>query len=165
MKRNHIHFAQGLPGTKGVISGKMHSGHSSTLRSAYSSPSGMRSQADVMIYVDIAKALTDSYKFFVSSNNVVLCAGNEKGFLPPEYFLRVETAWKGYALPGYEGKRERTGKAKLKEHDEKHEQNLKDMGRKPGRKFKWEDPVKDLLEGDSWKKKEGDRHSDEKEES
>ena len=31
----------------------------------------------------------DGFKFYRSSNNVILCPGNEQGFLPPEYFERV----------------------------------------------------------------------------
>jgi len=135
MRRNHIHFAQGLPGTKGVIS-------------------GMRSQADVLIYIDIAKALTDNLKFFISANGVVLSAGNEEGFIPPEYFLRVETAWKNMPLPGYEGKREKKGKEKLREFDSKNEENVRKMGVKSRQKFKWEDPIQGLLDRPSAKEKE-----------
>lgn len=32
---------------------------------------------------------SDGFKFYRSSNNVILCPGNERGFLPPEYFERV----------------------------------------------------------------------------
>ena len=32
---------------------------------------------------------SDGFKFYRSSNNVILCPGNEQGFLPPEYFERV----------------------------------------------------------------------------
>jgi len=42
MKRNHIHFAAGEPGTDGVIS-------------------GMRKSAEVYIYIDLPKALKGNY--------------------------------------------------------------------------------------------------------
>ncbi|CAN0109768.1 unnamed protein product, partial [Hapterophycus canaliculatus] len=50
MKRTHIHFAPGLPGDTGVIS-------------------GMRKSCKVFIYVDVAAAMSDGVPFFRSSNN------------------------------------------------------------------------------------------------
>ncbi|XP_045605908.1 tRNA 2'-phosphotransferase 1 isoform X2 [Procambarus clarkii] len=70
MKRTHIHFAPGLPGESGVIS-------------------GMRSSCQILIYLDLAKALKAGFKFYRSANNVIMCSGNEGGYLPPEYFLKV----------------------------------------------------------------------------
>ena len=70
MKRNHIHFAKGLPGDSGVIS-------------------GMRQNAEVRIYIDIEKAISDGFEFFESSNGVILCAGDANGTLPTKYFKRV----------------------------------------------------------------------------
>ncbi|KAH9840037.1 KptA family-domain-containing protein [Rhodofomes roseus] len=80
MSRNHIHLAQGVPGS-GVIS--------------------MRNSSQILIYVDVQKALEAGIKFFLSANGVVLTEGDEKGFLGPQFFARVETA-KGEALPGWE---------------------------------------------------------------
>ncbi|CAF2362195.1 unnamed protein product [Rotaria sp. Silwood2] len=71
MNRTRIHFAPGLPKQSGVIS-------------------GMRSNAELYIYIDMEKALKDGFKFFVSNNNVILCSGNENGFIPPRYFRLVE---------------------------------------------------------------------------
>ncbi|EDR05123.1 uncharacterized protein LACBIDRAFT_153942, partial [Laccaria bicolor S238N-H82] len=73
MKRNHIHLAQGLPGHNGVIS-------------------GMRSSSQIFIYINIQAALSSGIQFFFSDNGVVLTAGDDKGFLKPEFFLRVENA-------------------------------------------------------------------------
>lgn len=70
MNRRHIHFAPGLPGEDGVIS-------------------GMRSSCEIYIYIDFTKALEAGFKFFRSSNNVILCSGDERGFLPPQYFAKV----------------------------------------------------------------------------
>ncbi|XP_077997135.1 tRNA 2'-phosphotransferase 1-like [Glandiceps talaboti] len=67
MKRNHIHFAPGEPGEDGVIS-------------------GMRGNCQVIIYLDLDKALQDGIKFFISANNVILSAGNEEGLIPAKYF-------------------------------------------------------------------------------
>ena len=70
MKRNHIHFAKGLPGDLGVIS-------------------GMRQNSEVRIYIDVAEAMKDGYEFFESSNGVILCPGNENGTLPSKFFKKV----------------------------------------------------------------------------
>lgn len=70
MQRNHIHFATGLPGDSGVIS-------------------GMRSSSQVLIFVDLDKAMNDGYQFFQSANDVILCPGNRQGILPSEYFSKV----------------------------------------------------------------------------
>ena len=80
MSRNHIHFATGLLGDDGVIS-------------------GMRGSCSVLIYVDLEKALHDGIKFFKSENGVVLTEGvKEEGRLPKDYFGKVvtttgETLW------------------------------------------------------------------------
>ncbi|GAB1610811.1 tRNA 2'-phosphotransferase 1-like [Argonauta hians] len=70
MKRTHVHFAVGEPGESGVIS-------------------GMRSSCQVMIYLNLALALKDGLKFYVSENNVILSKGDEHGFIRPKYFLKV----------------------------------------------------------------------------
>jgi len=71
MKRNHIHFATGLLGEEGVIS-------------------GMRHSCNVLIYIDLEKALKDGVKFFKSENGVVLTEGvNGEGYLPNDYFKKV----------------------------------------------------------------------------
>lgn len=71
MKRNHIHMASGLPGEGGVIS-------------------GMRSSCQVIIYIDVAKAMEAGVRFFKSSNGVILTQGlNDSGVLPPEFIQEV----------------------------------------------------------------------------
>ena len=73
MKRNHIHFATGLLGEDGVIS-------------------GMRYSCTVLIYLDLDKALKDGVTFFKSENGVVLTEGvNGEGYIPKEYFKKVVT--------------------------------------------------------------------------
>lgn len=62
----------------------------------------MRNSSQILIYIDVQKALDSGLKFFVSTNGVVLSEGDEQGFISPEYFRRVETSG-GKALPGWEG--------------------------------------------------------------
>lgn len=49
----------------------------------------MRSSANVLIYVNVQKAIDAGLKFFLSSNGVILTEGDESGYLRPEFFLRV----------------------------------------------------------------------------
>lgn len=62
----------------------------------------MRNSSQILIYIDVQKALDSGLQFFVSANGVVLSEGDERGFIPPEYFKRVENSG-GKALPGWEG--------------------------------------------------------------
>lgn len=150
MRRNHIHFAQGLPGAIGVVSGILPT--TEALMEILRLFKGMRRSADILIFIDMTKALTDDYKFFISQNGVVLCAGNESGLLPTKYFFRVETAWKNYAVPGYEGEKERRGSEKLEDFDEKHAENMEKLGKKAYRKYKWADPIQDVLGLETYRK-------------
>ncbi|CAD7973122.1 unnamed protein product [Amoebophrya sp. A25] len=69
--RNHIHLAQGMPESDHKIQ-------------------GMRSSAEVFIYVDVALALRDGMTFFLSKNGVILTPGHD-GWLAPKYFKNVKT--------------------------------------------------------------------------
>jgi len=74
MSRNHIHFAIGEIGAEGVIS-------------------GMRSSAQVLIYLDVAKAIADRVPLFLSSNSVILSPGiGSTGAIPTKYFSAVVRA-------------------------------------------------------------------------
>ncbi|XP_022083188.1 tRNA 2'-phosphotransferase 1-like isoform X2 [Acanthaster planci] len=70
MKRTHVHFAQGEPGENGVIS-------------------GMRRSCDLMIFLNLEKALQGGLSFFLSKNGVILCPGDENGLIHPRYFKQV----------------------------------------------------------------------------
>ncbi|KAJ0399003.1 hypothetical protein P43SY_008323 [Pythium insidiosum] len=71
MARNHIHMTPNEVPTGTVIS-------------------GMRTNCDVLIYVDVALALQDGIKFYRSSNNVILSPGaGDAGVIERKYFARV----------------------------------------------------------------------------
>lgn len=68
MRRNHIHFTNGL----------------SFLR-------GLRKTAEILIYIDFPKASEDRIKFYESENNVILSPGDVNGYIKPKYFFKVTT--------------------------------------------------------------------------
>ncbi|PSN67998.1 hypothetical protein BS50DRAFT_572974 [Corynespora cassiicola Philippines] len=84
MGRNHIHFASGLP-----------AGFKTQDSSALPVISGMRKSSTILVYIDIQAALAAGVKFFLSENGVILTEGNEQGFLPYEFFKRVESRKQG----------------------------------------------------------------------
>lgn len=69
MGRLHIHLSKGTLGSKVT--------------------SGVRNNVEIYIFIDLAKALTGGIKFYESENGVILTAGNEHGFLTPNYFQKV----------------------------------------------------------------------------
>jgi RNA:NAD 2'-phosphotransferase (TPT1/KptA family) len=70
MGRTNIHFANGLP---------------------HQVKSGMRRDCNVLIYIDVEKAMKDGCPFYVSSNDVILSPGfGDSKTIPPEYFLDVQ---------------------------------------------------------------------------
>lgn len=72
MRRTHIHFTASdrVDASIGVVSG-------------YSN------NCDLLIYLDICKAVRDGIEFFVSENNVILCSGNAQGYLDSKYFSKI----------------------------------------------------------------------------
>ena len=100
MKRNHIHFATGLPqppesstsnATKS-IQNKQENEHKQNTRPI----SGMRSTSQIYIYINGSKCGNDGIKFYKSDNGVILTAGiNEEGMLPLAYFDKVVDAATG----------------------------------------------------------------------
>lgn len=70
MNRQHIHFAQGMPGE--VVS-------------------GMRKSCQVYIYMNAAKCANEGIVFYKSANGVLLSPGKEDGTIPLEFIARVET--------------------------------------------------------------------------
>lgn len=69
---NELDMAIGMPGKKGVIS-------------------GMRGSCEVVVEINMVKAIKQGkIPFYISENQVILSGGvGEKGYLPPEYFRQV----------------------------------------------------------------------------
>ncbi|EPS72620.1 hypothetical protein M569_02136, partial [Genlisea aurea] len=79
MKRLHVHFSSGLPTDGEVIS-------------------GMRRDVNVLIFLDVGKALKDGMKLYVSDNRVILTEGFD-GIVPVKYFLKIESWPKRQPIP------------------------------------------------------------------
>lgn len=62
---------------------------------------GMRNSANILVYIDVQKALDAGIKFSLSANGVVLTEGDEAGYLRPQFFQRV-TDKKGNELSGWQ---------------------------------------------------------------
>ncbi|XP_049388440.1 uncharacterized protein LOC125852800 [Solanum stenotomum] len=71
MKRLHVHFSCGLPTDGEVIS-------------------GMRRDVNVLIFLDMRKALEDGMKLYISENRVILTEGID-GVVPVKYFQQLES--------------------------------------------------------------------------
>lgn len=83
MRRNHVHFAAGLP--SGFRSVK------ELDKESVSAPviSGMRNNSTILIFLDIRKAMDAGMKFWRSDNGVILSEGLD-GLVPLDFFKRVE---------------------------------------------------------------------------
>ena len=75
-RRQHIHFATSLP--------------TSTRREQ----SGMRASAEILIYLDVDRALREGMRIYRSTNDVILTAGFS-GLVHPRYFSKVQYYWRG----------------------------------------------------------------------
>ncbi len=86
MGRNHIHFALGVPGNAEPVI------------------SGMRKDAQILIYVDAKKAMDKGLKWWKSENEVVLTEGDERGMLGLEFVVRVEERKEGLGVLWEDGR-------------------------------------------------------------
>ena len=71
MARNAIHFSIGYNDENHV-------------------KSGMRLNCEIFIEINPQMAMFNGYEFFISQNKVILCPGNEEGYLPMEFVKRVK---------------------------------------------------------------------------
>ncbi|KAI5967269.1 TPT1 [Candida margitis] len=68
MNRNHIHFTC----------------------DEYSAISGIRKNANCLVYVDVEKCVDQGLQFYKSDNNVILCSGDENGIIGWDLIEKVE---------------------------------------------------------------------------
>ncbi|KAK6458683.1 phosphotransferase KptA/Tpt1 [Scheffersomyces xylosifermentans] len=67
MNRNHIHMTS----------------------REFSKISGIRYNADILVYIDVAKSMAAGIKFYKSLNNVILSEGDENGFISWKYYEKI----------------------------------------------------------------------------
>ncbi|XP_073309608.1 uncharacterized protein [Primulina huaijiensis] len=79
MKRLHVHFSCGLPTDGEVIS-------------------GMRRDINMLIFLDVRKAMEEGMKLYISDNRVILTEGFG-GVVPMKYFLKIESWPKREPIP------------------------------------------------------------------
>ena len=73
MNRTHIHFAC----NDNLVEGN-------------TNQSGIRANCEILIYLDMKKAMSDGIEFFVSDNQVILSPGlGKEGFIDKKYFDKV----------------------------------------------------------------------------
>jgi len=70
MSRTHIHFSCG-----DSLDGDV--------------KSGMRSDCELLIYVDAIQAIKDGVRFQISTNNVILSSGDNQGFVDLKYIWKI----------------------------------------------------------------------------
>lgn len=100
MKRTHIHLAQHYSHVKGAkaLPGPYKPVHIKPLISDILSRAGLRNNSQVLVYIDLDRALQAKIPFFLSANGVVLSKGDESGYLRPVFF-KVVTDAQGNPLP------------------------------------------------------------------
>lgn len=83
MGRNHVHCSTGVPGEGG--------GDQAGAAGAGAVISGMRGDAELLVYLDVRRSLEDgAMSWWVSENGVVLTEGvGEEGLVPAKYFKEV----------------------------------------------------------------------------
>ncbi|KAI3918277.1 hypothetical protein MKX01_041597 [Papaver californicum] len=74
MERLHVHFSSGMPTDGEVVS-------------------GMRRDVNILIFLDVGKALKEGMKLYISENKVILTEGFN-GIVPVKYIMKIET-WPG----------------------------------------------------------------------
>ncbi|KAI0439259.1 KptA family-domain-containing protein [Xylaria telfairii] len=112
MGRTHVHFGTGIPGDDGGA-GQVHDMEDEEGQEvAQNRPkviSGMRADAEVLIFVDVERALRDEksgeIKWWMSENNVVLTEGNADGLVPLKYFKEVRGRRQGVGLLWKDGEK------------------------------------------------------------
>nr|XP_022900938.1 tRNA 2'-phosphotransferase 1 [Onthophagus taurus] len=69
MTREHIHFTESIDKNKCI--------------------SGVRGNVEILIYIDLKKALDSGFKFYLSPNKVILSPGDINGIISSEFFFKV----------------------------------------------------------------------------
>jgi 2'-phosphotransferase len=112
MNRTHVHFGTGLPEDGKGDDAQVHDAGDEAKASADKAKgkpkviSGMREDAEVLVFVDVAQSLEDGdMKWWLSSNGVVLTEGNEEGLVPLKYVKEARGRKQGVGELWKDGKK------------------------------------------------------------
>lgn len=121
MGRTHVHFSTGIPGDEGGGGQHQHQQvHGVEDEVAGGDEprviSGMRADAELLIFVDVERALRDgegddegkgkgAMKWWLSENHVVLTEGNAEGVVPLKYFKEVRGRRQGVGVLWKDGEK------------------------------------------------------------
>nr|CAB3469378.1 unnamed protein product [Digitaria exilis] len=89
MARLHVHFSSGLPSHGEVKSGMF---------CPFLKNISIRHDVNILIHLDVRKALHDGMKLYISDNKVILTEGFD-GIVPVKYFEKIETWPKRTLVP------------------------------------------------------------------
>lgn len=111
MTRTHVHFGTGLPEDGGP--GAPQQAHDAADEEGGQAQqrrpkvvSGMRSDAEVLVFVDVAQSLRDGgMTWWRSSNDVILTEGDADGVVPLKYFKEVRGRRQGVGLLWKDGEK------------------------------------------------------------
>ncbi len=100
MGRNHVHFASGLPAGFAAFEGDEEKDGNDELKGEKKPVviSGMRNSSNVLIYIDLPRALSQGVRFWRSDNGVILSEGDPDGLIKVDFFKRVEDRRSGKTL-------------------------------------------------------------------
>lgn len=100
MARQHVHFGTGLlPADAGNDVGAGEDGKPKVI-------SGMRSDAELVVFVDVQQSLRDGgIRWWLSANGVVLTDGNDEGVVPLKYFKEVKGRRQGVGVLWRDGEK------------------------------------------------------------
>ncbi|KAI1096311.1 RNA 2'-phosphotransferase, Tpt1 [Rostrohypoxylon terebratum] len=97
MGRQHVHFGTGL------LDQDREAGQEAEKEKVVS---GMRSDAEVLVFVDVERSLRDGgIKWWISANDVVLTDGDEHGVVPLRYFREVRGRKQGVGVLWRDGEK------------------------------------------------------------
>lgn len=88
-QRNHIHFTTEKDCLASTNSMDRATPRGASNEDATTPTSALRSSVEVLIYINVALAMSEGLLFYRSDNHVILCPGNADGFLLPRYFTDV----------------------------------------------------------------------------
>ncbi|KAI2630723.1 KptA family-domain-containing protein [Hypoxylon sp. NC1633] len=105
MARQHVHFGTGLLAGDSAEELKQTDGGGVGGERPLV-VSGMRSDAELLVFVDVERSLRDGgMKWWISANGVVLTDGNEDGVVPPRYFKEVRGRRQGVGVLWRDGEK------------------------------------------------------------